>query len=209
MTRASRCERAVRGWISGNSCKNVRFVRFTPPLTTIRNETFFRVDEGWRCWQAARGWLCLTDAQRYYTTLQFWQVPGTADGCIPKWGRVSGYLWGVTLCPSARYSGQPQIWDAPRQMGCIQDIWRASRPILSARRGAGETPAIPRGYAIILDARRLGPRKQLTVTFPIVEVAASRSCLFSFLRIYLPCGISPKRKRESPTSSHRVESEPS
>ncbi len=37
-------------------------------------------------------------------------------------------------------------------MGCIQDFWRASRPILSATRGAGETPAIPGEYAIISDA---------------------------------------------------------
>ena len=114
-------------------------------------------------------------------------------GCIPKWGRVSGYLWGVTLGCSARYSGQPQIWDAsgrwvqfkmgaclwpatraagetpafpggcpqiwdaPREMACIQDIWRASRTILPATRGAGETPAIPRGYAIISDAPLTGP----------------------------------------------------
>ena len=78
-----------------------------------------------------------------------------ADGCIPQWGRVSGYLWGVTLGCSACYSGQPQIWVAPRQMGCIQDFWRASRPILSATRGAGETPAIPGEYAIISDAPML------------------------------------------------------
>ena len=84
-----------------------------PPLITIRNESFFWVDGGWRCW------LCLTDAQRYYTTLQFWQVTGS-------------------------------------QMGCIQDSWRASRPILSATRGAGETPALPRGYAIISDAPVVG-----------------------------------------------------
>ena len=25
-----------------------------PPLSTIRNESFFRVDGGWRCWQAAK-----------------------------------------------------------------------------------------------------------------------------------------------------------
>ncbi len=43
-------------------------------------------------------------------------------GCIPKWGRVSGYLWGVTLGCSARYSGQPHIWDAPRQR-CFPDHW--------------------------------------------------------------------------------------
>ena len=133
-----------------------------PPLITIRNETFFRVDVGWRCWQAVKacngGWLCLTDAQRYYTTLQIWQVTGSADGCIPKWGRVSGYLWGVMLGCSARYSGQPQIWDAPRQMGCIQDIWRASGPILPATRGAGETPAIPGGYAIISNASSQTPQ---------------------------------------------------
>ena len=61
------------------------------------------------------GWLCLTDAQRYYTTLQFWQVTGSADGVYPG-------------------------------------FWRTSRSILSATRGAGETPAIPGGYAIISDA---------------------------------------------------------
>ena len=57
-------------------------------------------------------------------------------------------------------------------LGCIQDFWRASRPILSATPGAGETPAIlkvfwrrgfhcqrqykkpsnPGGYAIVSDA---------------------------------------------------------
>ena len=37
-------------------------------------------------------------------------------------------------------------------MGCIRDFWRASRPILSATRGTGETPAILAGYAIISDA---------------------------------------------------------
>ena len=36
--------------------------------------------------------------------------------------------------------------------GCIQDFWRFSRPILSATRGAGETPALPGGYEIISDA---------------------------------------------------------
>ncbi len=82
VTRESLCERVVRGWIPEISCKNVRFVRFTPPppMITIRNETLFRVDGGWRCW------LCLTDAQRYYTTLQLWQVTGSADGEYP------GYL---------------------------------------------------------------------------------------------------------------------
>ena len=37
-----------------------------------------------------------------------------------EWGRVSGYLWGVTLGCSARYSGQPQIWDAPKAGGASQ-----------------------------------------------------------------------------------------
>ena len=70
-----------------------------PPLTTIRNETFFRVDVGWRCWQAARGWLCLTDAQRYYTTLQFWQVTGSADGVYPGYlARFSPYLVSYAGC---------------------------------------------------------------------------------------------------------------
>ena len=35
------------------------------------------------------------------------------EGCIPKWGRVSGYLWRVTLGSAARYYGQPQVRDAP------------------------------------------------------------------------------------------------
>ncbi len=34
-------------------------------------------------------------------------------GCISKWGRVSGYLWRVKLGSAARYSGQPQVRDAP------------------------------------------------------------------------------------------------
>ena len=152
------------------SCKNVRFVRFTPPpLTTIRNETFFRVDGGWRRWH------CLTDAQRYYTTLQFWQVTGSADGCSSKWGRV----WGVSLASDTGCGRDARVpramspnLDHTRQMGRIQDIWRASRPILSTTPGEGETPAIlkvlcigvgneslsakkpsnPGGYAIISDA---------------------------------------------------------
>ena len=127
-----------------------------PPVTTIRNETFFGVDVGWRCWQAAKGWLCLTDAQRYYTTLQFWQVAGSADGVYPGLlARFSPYL--VSYAGCGRDTRDPRggyaiIWDAPRQMGCIQDFWRASRPILSATPGAGETPAIPGGYAIVWDA---------------------------------------------------------
>ena len=179
-----------------------------PPLITIRNETFFRVDEGWRCWQAAKGWLCLTDAQRYYTTFLFGGCQARQMGASQNGGEFLATSGELHCVPQPATLDNPKSGMHPGRWG-IQDIWRASRPILSATRGAGETPAIPRGYAIILDARRLGPRKQLTVTFPIVEVAASRSCLFSFLRIYLPCGISPKRKRESPTSSHRVESEPS
>ncbi len=94
--RESRCERAVRGWIPGKFWQKCPLCPLypPPPLTTMRNETFFRVDGGWRCWQAVKacngGWLCLTDAQRYYTTLQFWQVTGTADGVYP------GYLAGVS-----------------------------------------------------------------------------------------------------------------
>ena len=62
---------------------------------------------------------CLHD--RHYTTLLLWCAAGPLTGCIPKWGRVSGYLWGVTLGCSARYSGQPQIWDAPLSQGASQD----------------------------------------------------------------------------------------
>ncbi len=97
VTRESLCERAVslkiywrKTLMEGPSQKIFkgvdlpkRLVKMSalsalpPPLTTIRNETFFRVDGGWRCW------LCLTDAQRHYTTLQFWQVTGSADGVYP------------------------------------------------------------------------------------------------------------------------------
>ena len=63
---------------------------------------------------------CLLD--RHYITLLLWCAAGPLTGCIPKWGRVSGYLWGVTLGCSARYSGQPQIWDAPLSQGVFQII---------------------------------------------------------------------------------------
>ena len=39
------------------------------------------------------------------------------EGCISKWGRVSGYLWRVKLGSAARYSGQPQVRDAPPWAG--------------------------------------------------------------------------------------------
>ena len=52
----------------------------------------------------------------------------------------------------AEYSTDGRIGQAGVDSGCIQDVWRASRPILSATRGAGETPAIPRGNALISDA---------------------------------------------------------
>ncbi len=161
VTRESRCERAVRGWIPGNFLQKCPLCPlYPPPLITIRNETFFWVDVGWRCW------LCLTDAQRYYTTLQFWQVTGSADGV---WFKMGVSFW-LSLESYTGFRNQP-LWSPPnldhtRQMGCIQDIRRASGPILSATPGAGETPAfpgvipqiwtappaIPGGYAIISDA---------------------------------------------------------
>ena len=122
------------------------------------------------------GFAKLTDARRYYTTLQFW----TGDR-LGRWGASqNGGGFGACLWPATRAAGEtpafpggcPQIWTTPRQMGCIQDIWRASRPILSTTPGAGGTPAIlkvlcigvgneslsakkpsnPGGYAIISDA---------------------------------------------------------
>ena len=101
------------------------------------------------------GWLCLTDAQRYYTTLQFWQVTGSADGAVQNGGEfsaTSGQPHGLRARRPRSQGRFPKSGLHPRQMGCIQDIWRASRPILSATRGAGETPAIPGGYATISDA---------------------------------------------------------
>ena len=94
------------------SGKNVRFVRFYPPplsITIRRGTSCLRLrrpslpagGQGvhlkifWRKTLMEGpsqkifkngGWLCLTDAQRYYTTLQFWQVTGSADGVYP------GYL---------------------------------------------------------------------------------------------------------------------
>ena len=58
------------------------------------------------------GWLCLPDAQRYYTTLQFWQVTGTADGVYPKMG-ASFWL------PLGSYTGmlRPLLWTTPN-LGC-------------------------------------------------------------------------------------------
>ncbi len=45
------------------------------------------------------GWLCLTDAKRYYTTLQFWQVTGSADGVYPGYlARFSPYLVSYAGC---------------------------------------------------------------------------------------------------------------
>ena len=70
---------------------------------------------------------------------------GLSKGCIPIWGRVSGYLWGVTLCLSARYSGQPQIWDAPSQKGAVQNGGGFGACLWPATRAAGETPAFPGG----------------------------------------------------------------
>ncbi len=101
VTRESPCERAIRGWIPGNFLQKCPLCPLYPPPspTTIRNETFFRIDVGWRCWQAARGWLCLADAQRYYTTLQFWQVTGSADGVYPGYlTRFSPYLVSYAGC---------------------------------------------------------------------------------------------------------------
>ena len=50
---------------------------------------------------------------------------GLSKGCIPKWGRVSGYLWGVTLVP------QPATLDNPKSgihplKGCIPKWGRVS-----------------------------------------------------------------------------------
>ena len=172
-----------------HSGKNVRFVRFYPPPLpiTIRRKTPFLCLRRLALVAGGQG-LALPDRCTevlYHTSILAGGRLGR--GCIPRWGRVSGYLWGVTLGCSACYSGQPQIWVAPgrgvrskmgvsfwlslesytgfrnqplwsppnldhTRQGCIQDSWRASRTILSATRGAGETPAIPGGYAIISDA---------------------------------------------------------
>ena len=91
---------------------------FTPPPSRLlyEGERLVCVCGGRRCRQAATEyngvWLGrMTARQTLYHTLVL--VCGRASkGYIPKWGRASGCLWGVTLGPSARYSGQPQIWDA-------------------------------------------------------------------------------------------------
>ena len=63
-------------------------------------------------------------------------------------------------------------------MGSIQDIWRASGPILSARRGAGETPAIPGGYAIISDARRREMLLATNLNLCYILVEALPACIY-------------------------------
>ena len=95
------------------------------------------------------GWLCLTDAKRYYTTLQFWQVTGTADGVYP------GYL--------ARFS--PYLVS---YAGCGRDarVPRGDSPNMD------RTPRDPRGYAIISDAsERIGAiqKREVRVKAPLIE----------------------------------------
>ena len=46
--------------------------------------------------------------------------------------------------------------------GCIQDIWRASRPILPATRGAGETPTILKVFCIGVGNESLSAKKPST-----------------------------------------------
>ena len=65
------------------------------------------------------GWLCLTDAQRYYTILQFWQVTGSEDGVYPGYlARFSPYL--------VSYAGRRRDARDPRgicnNLGCTR--WR-------------------------------------------------------------------------------------
>ena len=136
VTRESLFERAVRGWIPGKFLQKCPLCPlYPPPLTTIRNETFFRVDVGWHCWQAAKGWLCLTDAQRYYTTLQFWQVTGSADGVYPGYlARFSPYLVSYAGCG--------------RDARDFEDFLR--RGFHCQRQY--KKPSNPGGYAIISDA---------------------------------------------------------
>ena len=128
VTRESPCERTVRGWIPGNFLQKCPLCPLYPPplSTTIRNETFFRVDGGWRGWQAAKGWLCLTYAQRYYTTLQFWQVTGSADGLYPGLlARFSPYL--VSYAGSGRDARDPRR--ICNHLGCTHAALGASRII--------------------------------------------------------------------------------
>ena len=66
------------------------------------------------------------------------------------------------------YSTDGRIEQVRRLLGCIQDSWRASRPILSATPGAGETPAIAGGYAIIADTPA-APLESQTVAQTLAE----------------------------------------
>ena len=124
-----------------------------PPMTTIRNETFFRVNGGWRCWQAAKGWLCLTDAQRYYTTLQFWQVTGSAGGVHPKMG-ASFWL------PLGSYTGtfSPLLWTTPN-LGCTPAgvyprLLARFSPYFVSYAGCGRDARDPRGICNNLGCTR-------------------------------------------------------
>ena len=119
------------------SGKNVRFVRFLPPPPLdyyTKGNVMFAFAEAVAASRRTRrafedflaedldgraitkifktgGWLCLTDAQRYYTTLQFWQVTGSADGVYP------GYL--AHFSPYfVSYAGCGR--DGPRSQGDMQ-----------------------------------------------------------------------------------------
>ncbi len=126
---ASRAQRAPERHSTKRSGQNVRFVRFYPPPLSIT------IRSGTSCLRLRRPSLpaggqgvqrgpaqpdaCTTDIVPHSC---YGVRPGLSQGCIPKWGRVSGYLWGVTLGCSARYSGQPQIWDAPLSQAVFQII---------------------------------------------------------------------------------------
>ena len=82
-----------------------------PPLTTIRNETFFRVDGGWRCWQAAREYNGvrfgrMPARQTLYHTLVMVCGRASQRGASQNGGEFLATS-GELQDPSARYSGQP------------------------------------------------------------------------------------------------------
>ena len=103
-----------------------------------------------------RGWLCLPDAQRYYTTLQFWQVTGSADGVRSKMG-VSFWL---SLESYTGFRNQ-LLWSPPNldhtpADGVYPGFLALFSPYLVSYAGCGRDARAPKGICNNLGCTRCG-----------------------------------------------------
>ena len=106
------------------------------------------------------GWLCLTDAQRYYTTLQFWQVTGSADGAVQNGGEfsaTSGQPHGLRARRPRSQGAIPQIWTAPSADGVYPGYLARFSPYLVSYAGCGRDARDPRGICNNLGCTRVHP----------------------------------------------------